>query len=95
MTHEANSTVDKCVKNVSHRKKYFFKKCFLIRVQQLKKTSHLAVLGQSPNDLSNIYLGPRALLEKEVEHLLPDINNQNVVSVPLLEMNDIMTCCNV
>ena len=43
---------------------------------------------QSPNDLSNIYLGSRAPLEEEVEHLLPDINNQDVVSEPLLQVND-------
>ena len=52
------------------------------------KTQYLAVFRQSPNDLSNIYLGSRAPLEEEVEHLLPDINNQDVVSEPLLQVND-------
>ena len=46
------------------------------------------MFGQSPNDLSNIYLGSRAPLEEEVEHLLSDINNQDIVSEPLLQVND-------
>ena len=66
----------------------------IFRCTQLKKefnnskTPYLAVFGQSPNDLSNIYLGSRAPLEEEVEHLLPDINNQDIVSEPLLQVND-------
>ena len=46
------------------------------------------MFGQSRNDLSKIYLGSRAPLEEEVEHLLPDINNQDVVLEPLLQVND-------
>ena len=52
------------------------------------KTPYLTIFEESPNDLSNIYLESRAPLEEEVEHLLPDINNQDVVSEPLLQVND-------
>ena len=97
MTHEPDRTVDRCEKNVSHGKKHFLKKN--ISYQHLdalntrksstaQETPYLAVFGQSPTDLSNFYLGSRAPLEEEVEHLMPDINNQDVVSEPLLQVND-------
>ena len=92
LTHEADRKVDK-----SHRKKHFLKKnisCQYLDALNTRKSSttqkaqYLAVFRQSPNDLSNIYLGSRASLEEEVEHLLPDINNQDLVSEPLLQVND-------
>ena len=47
-----------------------------------------AALGQNPNDLSNINLGSRAQLEEELEHFLPDIDNQDIVSELQVQVND-------
>ena len=47
-----------------------------------------AAFGQSPNDLSNINLGWTASLEEELEHFLPDIDNQDIVSELQLQVND-------
>ena len=74
---EPDSSVDKCVKNVSHRKKHFFNLDALNTKNSStpQKRSYLAVIGQSSNYLSNIYFGSKT-------------KNQNLVSELLLQVND-------
>ena len=87
---EPDSSVDKCVKNVSHRKKHFFNLDALNTKNSStpQKRSYLAVIGQSSNYLSNIYFGSSVPFEEEVEHLLPKTKNQNLVPELLLQVND-------